>query len=95
MENGLYGESVPWLWVTEQELLGFFALSMGSLQMRSQHLNQLEPPQRRPTQPAVMPTWIVRSPSTDVDGRALVLPAVALAAEAAQSVAATVLALDP
>ena len=95
IDNGLSGESVPYLWVDGDDMLGFFALSMGSLVLRFQQLKKLDPPQKRSTQPAVMLTWIVKSPREGVDGRGLLLLAVALAAESAQAVAATVLALDP
>lgn len=95
VDDGLRGESVPYLWIDGDEMLGFFALSMGVVELRSQHRKTLQPPQRRSSQPAVLLTWIVKTPRKDVDGKRLLLLAVGLAAEAAQTVAATVIALDP
>ncbi|MBA2346929.1 MAG: hypothetical protein H0V81_01415 [Solirubrobacterales bacterium] len=93
--DGLRGESVPYLWIRDGELLGFFSLAMGQIELRSSHLKRLDPPQQRPTQPAVLLTWIVKTPRPDVDGEWLLLQAVGLAGETASTIAATVLALDP
>jgi hypothetical protein len=86
-------ESVTTLYFRDGELVGFYALASGQAELRQKDRKRLG--LGRPTQPAVLLTWIAKSAHHDCDGEKLLKDAVYRALKAAEYVAATVLALDP
>ena len=92
-EHGLTGESVPYLLVEDGELLGFYAVTAGEVQLNSRHRERLG--LGHPTQGAVLVTQMAKSARHDVDGGRLLRDAIGVAAELAEQIGATVLAVDP
>ncbi|MBA3509795.1 MAG: hypothetical protein H0T19_06850 [Thermoleophilaceae bacterium] len=86
-------ESVARLYVASGKLLGFYALANGDVELTSSHRKKAD--LQRPTQPAVVLTWIAKSTEHEVEGGLLVAHATGVAREAAEISAATVFALDP
>lgn len=93
VEHGLDGESQPYLAMVDGELVGFYALTTGEVELASGPRKQLG--LIRPTQGAVLVTWIAKSAKHELDGGILLNDAIGIAQELAESVAATVIALDP
>jgi len=96
-ESRLLGEAVVRLWVVDGGLLGFFSLAGCEVRLSQRQRAQagLEAAARR-TQPGVLLTWIAKSVRHgEVDGRRLLLQALGDARASAESVAATILAVDP
>jgi hypothetical protein len=92
-DHGLDGESQPYLAMVQQELVGFYAITAGEVELASGPRKQLG--LIRPTQGALIITWIAKSARHLLDGSILVNDAIGIAQEISASVAATVLALDP
>jgi hypothetical protein len=92
-EHGLDGESQAYLAVVDGEIVGFYALTAGAVELSGNARRRLGV--SHPTQGAVLVTWIAKSAKHDLDGAVLVNDAIGVAQEMADSVAATVLALDP
>jgi hypothetical protein len=92
-EEGLAGESIAYLLIEDDQLLGFYALTAGQVELSSTHSKKLGV--GRPTQGAILVTQLAKSAHHEVDGARLVEDAIGVAAEQAKHVAATVLAVDP
>ena len=92
-EHGLGRESQPYLALYEQQLVGFYALTAGQVELASGVRNKLG--LARSTQGAYLLTWIAKSAQHDFDGAILVNDAVGVAQELAEGASATLLALDP
>jgi hypothetical protein len=92
-EHGLGGESQPYLALFEQELVGFYALTAGQVELASGARDKLG--LARSTQGAYLLTWVAKSAQHDFDGAILVNDAVGVAQELAEGASATLLALDP
>lgn len=87
-------ESVVHLCFTDGDLVGFYALASGQVELSQRQRTKLAVG-GRPTQPAVILTWIAKDARHEFDGIRLVDDAVYEALKASEHVAATVLALDP
>jgi hypothetical protein len=92
-EHGLDGESQPYLAIVDGELVGFYALTAGELELSEDARKKLG--LIRATQGAILVTWIAKSAKHVLDGDVLVTDAIGVAQESAEDVSATVLALDP
>ncbi|MDA0182909.1 hypothetical protein OJ997_21535 [Solirubrobacter phytolaccae] len=92
-EQGLNGESIPYLLIEDGKLLGFYALTAGQVELSGGHRKRLG--LARPTQGAVLLTQLAKSAAHEVDGGRLVEDAIGVASELAQRMGATVLAVDP
>lgn len=92
-ESALAGESVAYLLIEDDELLGFYALTAGEVELSSKHRKDYG--LAHPTQGAVLVTQLARSARHDVDGGLLLQDAIGVAAEIAGQIGATVLAVDP
>lgn len=91
--DGLSGESVPYLATVDAELVGFYALTAGEVELASR--DQKRVGVSRPTQGAYLVTQLAKSAHHDFDGGLLVQDAIGTALEMAERASATVLALDP
>jgi len=89
--NAGAAQSVPWLF---EAVRAFDAGSRDAGVRAAAWLREREN-LRRPTQPAVLLTWIAKSVHHDVDGRTLLDEVIGRARSSADVIAATVLALDP
>jgi hypothetical protein len=92
-QHGLDGESQPYLAMVDGELVGFYALTAGEVELSRDARKKLG--LSRPTQGAILVTWVAKSTKHVLDGDVLVNDAIGIAQETAQSVSATVIALDP
>lgn len=92
-EHGLDGESVAYLAMVDDELVGFYALTTGEVELAGSARKKLG--LIRPTQGAVLVTWIAKSARHELDGAILMYDAIGIAQEIAQRASATVIALDP
>ena len=92
-EQGLSGESQPYLAVVDRSIAGFYALTVGQVVLSGGHRKKLG--FTYSTQGAVVVTWMAKSTHHDLDGGVLVSDAVGIALEIAEKASATVLALDP
>jgi len=92
-EHGLAGESVPNLLVEDADLLGFYALTAGEVELNSRHRERLG--LGHPTQGAVLVTQMAKSARHEVDGGRLLRDAIGIAGELAERIGASVLAVDP
>jgi hypothetical protein len=92
-EQGLAGESIAYLLVEDDVLLGFYALTAGQVELNINHRKKLGV--AHPTQGAILVTQLAKSARHDVDGRRLLEDAIGIAAEQAERIGATVLAVDP
>jgi hypothetical protein len=79
---------------TDGNLVGFYALASGQVELSQRQREKLAVGSR-PTQPAVILTWIAKDARHQFDGIRLVKDAVYEALKASEHVAATCLALDP
>ncbi|WCB95707.1 hypothetical protein DSM104299_04456 [Baekduia alba] len=91
--DGLGGESQPYLAVVDDEVVGFYALTVGQVILSSHHRKKLD--LTFSTQGAVLLTWIAKSARHKIDGGLLVTDAIGVALEIAAQASATVFALDP
>jgi len=92
-EHGLAGESQPYLALYRAELVGFYALTAGQVELSTDARKTLQ--LGRATQGAYLVTWIAKSSRHDFDGGILLTDAIGTAQELAERASATVLALDP
>jgi hypothetical protein len=92
-EHGLSGESQPYLALSEGDLVGFYALTAGQVELSSGVRKTLQ--LSRSTQGAYLMTWIAKSARHKFDGGILLADAIGIAQELADGASATVLALDP
>lgn len=95
-EASLNGESVAYLAVVtdpQWELVGFYALTAGEVELTGTHRERLG--LAHPVQGAVLVTQIARSVRHRGVGQLLVEDAIGVARESQSQVGATVLALDP
>lgn len=92
-EAGLSGESVPYLATVDGEVVGFYALTAGEVELATS--DQKRVGVSRPTQGAYLVTQLAKSAHHDFDGGLLVQDALGTASELADGASATVLALDP
>ena len=92
-EDGLGGESQPYLAVVDQAIIGFYALTAGEVVLSGNHRKKLD--LTFSTQGAVLLTWIAKSAQHEFDGEVLLTDAIGVALEIAEKASATVLALDP
>lgn len=94
-EAGLAKESVPYLALVGDpwELVGFYALTMGHVELSSGHRKKLG--FRYPVQGAVLITQLAKSAQHGFPGSVLVEDALGVAAELSEGVAATLVAVDP
>jgi hypothetical protein len=92
-EHGLNGESQTYLAVVDGEVVGFYALTAGAVELSGKARKKLGV--AHPTQGAVLITWLAKSSQHNIDGALLLQDAIGIAQETAEKVAATVLALDP
>lgn len=92
-EDGLGGESQPYLALVDEDLVGFYALTVGQVVLSGGHRKKLGVTYS--TQGAVLLTWIAKSSRHEFDGRLLIADAIGIALEVAAKASATVLALDP
>ena len=86
-------ESLTRLYFIDGQLVGFYAMSNGEAVLNSRRLKKLG--LQRPTQPAVLLTWIAKSAHHRCDGQVMLEHATGQARLAAEFSAATLLALDP
>jgi hypothetical protein len=92
-ESALTGESVAYLLIEDDELLGFYALTAGQVELAGGHRRQYG--MSHPTQGAILVTQLAKSVRHDVEGARLLQDAIGVAAEIAETIGATVLAVDP
>lgn len=92
-EDGLRGESQPYLAVVDQAIVGFYALTVGQVVLSGHHRKKLG--FTFSIQGAVLVTWIAKSAQHELDGGVLMTDAIGIALEVAEKASATVLALDP
>ena len=92
-DHGLGGESQPYLALYEWQLVGFYALTAGQVELSSGERSQLG--LARSTQGAYLLTWIAKSARHNFDGAILIGDAIGVAQELAEGASATLLALDP
>lgn len=92
-EHGLDGESQTYLAIVDDELVGFYALTAGAVEISGNARKKLGV--IHPTQGAILITWLAKSFRHDFDGALLLKDAIGIAQEIAEKVAATVIALDP
>ncbi|MBF6620867.1 MAG: hypothetical protein ITG02_11640 [Patulibacter sp.] len=93
--SGLDGESVAYLALLIEpcELVGFYALTMGQVEIARSHRKRLD--LDHPTQGAVLITQLARSAHHDFSGHILLEDAIGVATELAGQAGATAIALDP
>ena len=79
--------------VEDDEILGFYALGMGEVELRSDHRRKLGA--AHPRQGAVVILWMARAEAASISADALLAHALGVARRAAERVGAAALALDP
>lgn len=94
-ESGLSNESVAYLALLRDpwKLVGFYALTMGQVELTSGHRKQVDV--RHPTQGAVVITQLAKSAQHRFSGSILLSDAIGTAIELSETIGATVVALDP
>lgn len=83
------------LCVSEQRIEGFYSCCSGSVRLSGRSIKNLGLRTEIQVMPAILLTWVARHQEGSVTGRELISTAYALAREAADTVAAAALVLDP
>jgi hypothetical protein len=77
----------------EEEIVAFYSLAMGELELSSGHRKKLEASHPRPG--AVLILWLARAEGADLEAETILRHAVGVAQVGARHVGAAVIALDP
>jgi len=83
------------LCVTEERIEGFYSCCSGSVRLSGRSVKSLGLRTELQVMPAILLTWVARNREGSVTGREIISTAYALAREAADTIAATALILDP
>ncbi|MGH2799915.1 MAG: hypothetical protein ACREX8_09885 [Gammaproteobacteria bacterium] len=87
------GHIATYVLIQGEQVVAFYSLGMGEVELRTQHRKRLASPHPRPG--AVLVLWLARAIDADVGAETILRHAVGIGQIAARHVGAAVIALDP